>query len=1735
MPQSIRRYLTFTGLLLLAAPPCPASELQVVINEVHYQPRGEGPDGLEFIELRNLGTSDLDLAGWTFTEGIAWTFGPGSVLPALGYLVVCADPARASQVYGLDGAAGPYAGQLADGGEIVTLADDRGELVNRIHYGAGSPWPSLPAGLGPSLEFAGDDTANDVTHGWAASRFAGGTPGAPNSMAAGGAASLVRGVLNESRPAGNGPGFIEIHNPTGDTLALGGQVLDCGPAAFRLPAGTSLAAGAFAVFTDADLGFPVPATGQALLLLAGDGRSLVDALAMRIVPAGHSLGLDPDGSGEVFASPAPTPGAPNPRPPTSPLAINELHFHPPYVAPSGNCAASCSDAEQWLELWNRSSLDVDLAGWSLTGAVRFSFAGVPVLPAGEGLVVAASLAAFRAGHPDVANAAGDWEGSLDREAAEVRLRDPLGNLADRVRYGNGGPLNDAAPEDGLDDRTFRGSPWPAGADGTGRTIELLHPNLDNDSGLAWRAAALPGGTPGAANSVLDPAPGPVVHSLKHAPLVPGAAEAVAITCSLDSLSGLTSAVLEWARDGNALQQVPLRDDGVAPDLEAGDGVHAALVPPQPEGTLVQFRIRAVDAGGAVLFPPAPDSPPYPGFQGPFCLYEVDGTSPPAGRQPVHRVLVRARDLQELRARAPASEVLLPATFIAGGEARHAAGIRYRGDAVVEPNPSFRIELAPEAAFAGAKVLNLNGSNGGAYSESNARELLAADLFRRAGLPYPLTYPVTFHFPGGAPQDFDSRYVEKETYDGAFLRRFFGDSRRGNLYRALVTSAPGIPDGDLSYLGPDPAPYRAAYEKLSNLEEDDYSDLIALTRALDPAETPDAVFAAELAEIADAAQWARFFALQSLLANGGRGIWSDSGQGYFLYRVPAGSPRPDAGKFLLLPWDLLGAFGDAGEPLFRPALPAVRRFLTHASFARLFHRELATLVAGAFSRLEMRLRFAPIAAMFPAADVFNIVDPLDTFVTDRLGFVKQNVADRILAGPLPQTSGAAVISPGDIWRYFRGGQAPPGGPTAWTQRGYADAAWENGPTGIGYGDGDDATVLTDMVGNYTTVFTRRWFIVADPGGVTALTLSVNYDDAFVAYVNGAEVARSANAPGNRDDPVPFDAEATGAHEASPGGEESFPIDLAAASLVAGENVLAVVVLNAGTASGDLSFIPTLFLSLDPGGLAIAGGCGGPIHATGSQVLLGGLADPVRTRAVRVNGSLAALEYVTGGAESFGLRWQAAAALAPGENEILVTTHADEAGQGPPLAAEAIRAIRHSRQFTEVGGVLPADAAWTAAGGPYRLTADLEVPQGRVLTIEPGAVLLASGGRSIVVRGRLEARGSTASPIVFNAFACEGPWGGILFAETGTGAASPTHVLADAVIEHAAGVPGQGGVIVPATARLLVEGCTFRALAENAIEAQSARLEVRDSLFDRIYEGVHATTSTVFILDSTFRDMIGDNDAIDFDFAGVERSRVARCLIAGSTDDGLDLAAVSVDIEDNVFLDVADKAISLEGNGSQGPVAISGNLLAGCGTGMALKDGVNVPDAHHNTITECEEGIHLFAKDAGPQGGHGVFHSTIVWNNVADVKLDDKSTVDFNYSDVGGGAPWPGTGNILAAPRFASTARRDYSLAASSPCIGAGRDGTDMGAVPFSGTPHFVRGDATLSGSLEISDPIATLLHLFSGRAPPLCLDILDANDDGRIDITDPIYTLRYLFQGGPPIPPPAGEPGPDPTPDGLACG
>lgn len=161
----------------------------------------------------------------------------------------------------------------------------------------------------------------------------------------------------------------------------------------------------------------------------------------------------------------------------------------------------------------------------------------------------------------------------------------------------------------------------------------------------------------------------------------------------------------------------------------------------------------------------------------------------------------------------------------------------------------------------------------------------------------------------------------------------------------------------------------------------------------------------------------------------------------------------------------------------------------------------------------------------------------------------------------------VIKAEEQWRYFLGTMSPPATEPAsnWRTLAFDDNSWPQGAGGFGYGDNDDATTITPVM----SVFMRKKFIIVDKTIIESAVLSVDYDDGFVAYLNGTEIAR-ANMDGRGIFP-PYTANSSGFGDEGLVNPLPFIVSNATLQslLIQGENVLAVQVHNENEGSSDLT--------------------------------------------------------------------------------------------------------------------------------------------------------------------------------------------------------------------------------------------------------------------------------------------------------------------------------------------------------------------------------------------------------------------------------------------------------------------------------------------------------------------------------------------------------------------------------------
>lgn len=401
-----------TALALLGLAAAPASG--VCINEVLYDP--EGPDGgREFVELYHAGPQALDLEGWRIEAGngasagdwrVQWEGRAGDLVAPDSFFLIAGEevdaPAQARARLVLQN--GPDAVRLCAPGGVADLLG-WGEHTH-AEFHEGSPAPDVVAGSSLARIADGVDSGDNARDFRAAARP---TPGRSGAIAAAlslGGFAVAPPVLDgchagslELTLQNDGLSPLALHDLAWDLQAelLRGEPPDWPRTA--LEPGESLVV-AWTVRPGGE------GVDSVVVTLRGPDLEAVAAVRVRC------------GAGEIL--------------------ITEIQYDP--AAGEG----------EWVELWNRSDREIDLAGWSLSDATgRATRIAAPALfEAGGCRLVAEDSAALAARCPGTGGLIlarqGAWpalNNHLDAErgyADEVVVRAPGGLAADYARYSPGG-------------------------------------------------------------------------------------------------------------------------------------------------------------------------------------------------------------------------------------------------------------------------------------------------------------------------------------------------------------------------------------------------------------------------------------------------------------------------------------------------------------------------------------------------------------------------------------------------------------------------------------------------------------------------------------------------------------------------------------------------------------------------------------------------------------------------------------------------------------------------------------------------------------------------------------------------------------------------------------------------------------------------------------------------------------------------------------------------------------------------------------------------------------------------------------------------------------------------------------------------------------------------------------------------------------------------------------------------
>jgi hypothetical protein len=298
------------------------------------------------------------------------------------------------------------------------------------------------------------------------------------------------------------------------------------------------------------------------------------------------------------------------------IVINEIHYDPDVK----------TELVEFVELHNSGQEDIDLSGWYFSRGISYQFGVGVTLPAGDYIIVAQNPAHIQTKWNSGRNAIsghllfGPFEGRLENDGETIELCNSHGDQIDRVDYQLGFPWPTV------------GDPVPENQPGSGNSIQLVNPLLDNDLAGSWRSAYP---TPAAYNETvfLENTP-PHIRQVKHSPKQPKSGEVVTVTAKVTDSDGVADVILSYqiVEPGGYINvedpqyftnwtNLAMHDDGLAGDAIAADDIYSVQLPGsiQVHRRLLRYRITIADNSGLGLLVPYIDDP-----QPNFAYFVYDG-------------------------------------------------------------------------------------------------------------------------------------------------------------------------------------------------------------------------------------------------------------------------------------------------------------------------------------------------------------------------------------------------------------------------------------------------------------------------------------------------------------------------------------------------------------------------------------------------------------------------------------------------------------------------------------------------------------------------------------------------------------------------------------------------------------------------------------------------------------------------------------------------------------------------------------------------------------------------------------------------------------------------------------------------------------------------------------------------------------------------------------------------------
>ena len=669
--------------------------------------------------------------------------------------------------------------------------------------------------------------------------------------------------------------------------------------------------------------------------------------------------------------------------------ISEIMFHPPGVPEPV--------AKEWLEISNAA----DVGGWKFTKGITYTIPAGTVAAPGGILVIAADRTAFLAEHPNFSGTVvGGWSGVLSNSGETLRLENAAGELLDEVKYADEGDWAVRA-RPAVDAYGFQGWVWDSPADGGGRSLERKSARGPGKVGQNWTSSSAAGGTPGTGLPHYN-SPQVLLDEVRHQPVVPRSTQPITVYARvLDQIDGTVppTQTLYWRRDGQTgftaapMTRVYSQTVVVPASFPLIDETYEAVIPPQLNNTIIEYYVSVTGDLGEAATWPAPARTSAPGVvpevyaQAANALLQVDntfnaGTPWVGGDRPVYRVIMTAVEREQLRtiqttSGRQESDAAMNATFISqdgsGLEVKYLTSVRNRGfGSRLGPPNNFHVSMRADDLWKDRPALQLNCR----YPHS---QVLASNVFALGGIAEQQARPVRLIMNGvslaetGVPMY--GSYARIETLNGEWVNRHFPGDKAGNMYRVddHAPNSVGVIPGDLGsgefrFEGTNPLAYADTYQKRTNEDLDDWSDLIELCEVISAPATggtaaqpaiSDAQYPARVRELIDVDQWFSYLALDALVGNQEGGLPTGRADDFAMYRGVVDS------RFTLIPHDFDTCFdfntrdGTAnGNPSDRSiwsfdegtaSLLGLQRLFRHPDLVPIYYQKMLYMVNNVFTR------------------------------------------------------------------------------------------------------------------------------------------------------------------------------------------------------------------------------------------------------------------------------------------------------------------------------------------------------------------------------------------------------------------------------------------------------------------------------------------------------------------------------------------------------------------------------------------------------------------------------------------------------------------------------------------------------------------------------------------------------------------------------------------------------------------